>query len=94
MASITQTIPNYNAGISEQPDDNLKPGGVKDCLNAVPDLVHGLIKRPGSKRISENKNPISTNKYGTSAIPSGGSWFHYHRDETEGSYIGQVDSTG
>ena len=94
MTSITQTIPNYNAGISEQPDDNLKPGGVKDCLNAVPDLVHGLIKRPGSKRISEDKNPISTNKYGTSAIPSGGSWFHYHRDETEGSYIGQVDSTG
>ena len=90
MASITQTIPNYNGGISEQPDDRKGSGVVRDCVNAVPDLVHGLIKRPGAKRISEDKNPISTNKYGTSTIPSGGSWFHYHRDETEGSYIGQV----
>ena len=94
MASITQTIPNYNGGISEQPDDRKGSGVVRNCVNAVPDLVHGLIKRPGAKRISEDKNPISTNKYGTSTIPSGGSWFHYHRDETEGSYIGQVDSTG
>ncbi len=27
-------------------------------------------------------------------MQSGGSWFHYYRDETEGSYIGQVAADG
>ena len=92
MAGITQTIPRYDGGISEQPDQLKLPGQVKNVENAIPDVTWGLYKRPGTKRVGSAA--LATNKYGTSAIPSGGSWFHYYRDETEGAYIGQVDSTG
>ena len=92
MAGVTQTIDTYFAGMSQQPDLKKFPGQVKDIVNGVPDAVEGLYKRPGSKRIGST--PLTTNKYGTSSIPSGGSWFHYYRDETEGSYIGQVDENG
>jgi hypothetical protein len=85
MASITQTIPQYSLGMSEQPDQLKFPGQVTEVTNAIPDLTKGLFKRPGAKRI------------GTDAlinVQSGGSWFHYFRDETEGSYIGQVAADG
>ena len=85
MAGITQTIPNYTGGISEQPDQLKVPGQVKSVQNAIPDIVYGLYKRPSSKRIGSTK---LTN------VQTGGSWFHYYRDETEGSYIGQVASDG
>ena len=85
MAGITQTVPNYTLGISEQPDQLKFPGQVKDINNAIPDVTKGLFKRPGSKRIGTS--PLSS-------VQSGGSWFHYYRDETEGSYIGQIDSSG
>ena len=85
MAGITQTVPNFSLGISEQPDQLKFPGQVKDINNAIPDVTKGLFKRPGSKRIGTS--PLSS-------VQSGGSWFHYYRDETEGSYIGQIDSSG
>ena len=85
MASITQTIPNYVGGISEQPDQLKIPGQVKSVVNAIPDVVHGLYKRPGAKRIGTV--PLTN-------VQSSGSWFHYYRDETEGSYIGQVATDG
>ena len=85
MAGITQTIPNYTGGISEQPDQLKVPGQVKDTVNAIPDIVHGLYKRPGAKRIGTA--PLTN-------VQSNGSWFHYYRDETEGSYIGQVAADG
>ena len=43
MASITQQIPNYIGGISEQPDELKLPGQVKDLNNAFPDLTYGLM---------------------------------------------------
>ena len=85
MAGLTQTIDNYYAGISEQPDLKKFPGQVKDIVNAIPDITEGLYKRPGGKRIGTGK---LTN------IQTNGSWFHYYRDDTEGSYIGQIDSDG
>ena len=90
MAGITQTIPNYFGGISEQPDQLKNPGQVKEALNTIPDLTYGLYKRPGSKRI------ISTDTASGALqnVQSNGSWFHYYRDETEGSYIGQIASDG
>ena len=92
MTGVTQTIDTYYAGMSQQPDLKKFPGQVKDIVNAVPDAIEGLYKRPGAKRIGTA--PLTTDKYSTSSIPSNGSWFHYYRDETEGSYIGQIDSTG
>ena len=83
MTGITQTIPNYFGGISEQPDYKKNLGQVTNIINAIPDITTGLYKRPGSKRIGE-----------LSSLATGGSFFHYYRDETEGSYIGQVKSDG
>ena len=85
MAGITQTIPSFINGISEQPDHLKFQGQLRDIVNAIPDVTLGLYKRPGSKRVGTS--PLSS-------VQSGGSWFHYYRDETEGSYIGQIDSSG
>ena len=85
MAGITQTIPQYSLGMSEQPDQLKFPGQVAEVTNAIPDITRGLFKRPGAKRIGTDK---------LANVQSGGSWFHYFRDETEGSYIGQVAADG
>ena len=93
MAGITQTIPQFTAGISEQPDHLKFPGQVKDVTNAIPDVTRGLYKRPGAKRVGTNPLPsVYSNQ--NHATNKNGSWFHYYRDETEGSYIGQVDING
>ncbi len=85
MTGITQTIPSYTAGISEQPDQLKAPGQVVDTVNSIPDLINGLYKRPGAKRLGTA--PLTN-------VQSGGSWFSYYRDETEGAYIGQVAADG
>ena len=85
MAGITQTIPNYAQGISEQSDHLKFQGQVRDVVNAIPDVTYGLLKRPGSKRVGADK---------LANVQSGGSWFHYFRDDNEGAYIGQVAPNG
>ena len=85
MASVTQTIPQYSLGMSEQPDNLKFPGQVTEVINAIPDLTRGLFKRPGAERKGADKLPN---------VQTGGSWFHYYRDESEGSYIGQINSAG
>ncbi len=85
MAGITQTIPSFISGISEQPDHLKFQGQLTDIVNAIPDITLGLYKRPGAKRIGTTPLPN---------VQSGGSWFHYYRDETEGSYVGQVAADG
>ena len=85
MAGVTQTIPQYSAGISEQPDNLKFPGQVVESINAIPDVTKGLFKRPGAARV------------GTDAlanVQSGGAYFHYYRDDEEGSYIGQIAADG
>ena len=86
MGSITQTIPNYQGGISQQPDELKLPGQVSEAKNVIPDLVDGLTKRPGGrliKSLSDGSNNSVTN----------GRWFHYYRDENE-QYIGQISRAG
>ena len=85
MAGITQTIPSFIGGISEQPDNLKFPGQLKDLTNAIPDVTRGLFKRPGSDRIKDL--PLTN-------VQAGGSWFHYYRDAVEGAYIGQVAANG
>ena len=85
MAGITQTIPSFVSGISEQPDHLKFQGQLTDIVNAIPDITLGLYKRPGAKRIGTT--PLAN-------VQSGGSWVHYFRDETEGSYVGQVAADG
>jgi len=85
MAGITQTIASFNQGISEQPDHLKFQGQVRDVVNAIPDVTYGLFKRPGAARVGTA--PLAS-------VASGGSWFHYFRDENEGAYIGQIDASG
>ena len=85
MAGITQTIASFNQGISEQPDHLKFQGQVRDVVNAIPDITYGLFKRPGAARVGTA--PLAS-------VASGGSWFHYFRDDDEGAYVGQIDASG
>lgn len=81
MTGISQTIPNYIAGMSDQPDDLKIPGQLSDALNVVPDITSGLMKRPGGRLI----NPLTTS--------ADGKWFSYYRDANE-SYVGKINKNG
>ena len=48
MAGVSQQIPSYYGGISEQADQLKRPGQVKDVVNAKTDITWGLYKRHGS----------------------------------------------
>ena len=93
MSGITQTIPSFIQGISEQADHLKFQGQVRDIVNAIPDPTFGLFKRPGGARVGTA--PLASVYHdSTHATNKNGSWFHYFRDESEGSYIGQVALNG
>ena len=77
MSTISQSIPNFFSGISQQPDNRKRPGQVKDAVNAFPDFALGMLKRPGGKFVSKLHG----------ATPSG-KWFEILRDNNE-KYIAQ-----
>lgn len=79
MSTVTQRIPNFLRGISQQPDNRKFPGQLKDCVNAFPDYALGLLKRPGGNFITELEN--ATNQ---------GKWFSMLRDKQE-KYVAQYD---
>ena len=81
MSAVTQTIPNYIFGISQQPDFLKQPGQVVDSINATPDVTAGLVKRPGSRFIQN----INDN--------DDGRWFSYYRTEEE-QYLGHIQTNG
>ena len=81
MTSVTQKIPNFAGGISQQPDELMPLGSVRDAVNVVPDVTDGLRKRTGSRLI----NPLLTDEEGT--------WFHF--DYSPGlKYIGKIGLDG
>lgn len=47
MANVSQSIPNYLNGISQQADYDMPPGYLRDAVNVFPDITYGLRKRPG-----------------------------------------------
>jgi len=82
MSTVTQLVPNYVLGISEQPDELKLSGQVKDLKNAIPDVTLGCVKRAGSKfvkTIAPNTGTLS--------------WFHIYTDN-ENQYIGNVSTSG
>ena len=82
MSTVTQLVPNYVLGISEQPDELKLSGQVKDLKNAIPDVTLGCVKRSGSKfvkKITPNTGTLS--------------WFHIYTDN-ENQYIGNVSTSG
>ena len=83
MASVTQKIPNYVLGISQQPDEKKFPGQVNDLVNGLPDVVEQLTKRPGSHLISAISPSTAANS----------KWFTIYTRDDE-SYVGQVAANG
>lgn len=87
MATVTQRIPNFLGGVSQQIDNLKMPTQVRDCINAVPDPTFGLIKRSGGRFIAELKNGG-----GTPYAPGffdGAKWFSSFRDNNE-RYLGCI----
>ena len=81
MTSVTQKIPNLIGGISQQPDELMPLGSVRDAVNVIPDVTDGLKKRSGSRLI----NPLLTEEQG--------SWFHFNYADNQ-KYVGKVNYDG
>jgi hypothetical protein len=94
MAAISQRISNFLLGVSQQTDDQKRPGQVRELINGYPDPTFGLIKRPGSKYVAELKD--STGAVVTPASISGAKFFTIYRDNQEKYLValitGQTDS--
>ena len=81
MTAVTQKIPNFIGGISQQPDELKPEGSLREALNVIPDVTDGLRKRPGSRLI----NPLLTDHTG--------SWFHFNFADNQ-KYIGNIARNG
>ena len=81
MTAITQKIPNFIGGISQQPDELKPEGSLREALNVLPDVTDGLRKRAGSRLI----NPLLTTQEGT--------WFHFNYADNQ-KYIGKINFNG
>jgi len=86
MTAISQRIPNFIGGISQQADEKMLLGQVKDALNCYPDITLGMLKRPGGKFLGRLAS-ITANTANTA------SWFSIFRDNQE-KYIATVSSAG
>ncbi len=82
MASVSQRIPNFLGGFSQQPDSLKLPGQLTQADNVLPDPTYGLLRRPGLKLVKALSNATSD-----------GRWFTIFRDSTE-QYVGQFSPTG
>ena len=94
MTSISQIVPTYaTGGISDQPDELKKPGQVRDCVNAFPDLIGGLSKRNGLELVKPLINICSNAPTGR-----GGTWFQFTREnpisKTKENFIGKTTFAG
>lgn len=77
MSTVTQRIPNFLGGISQQPDYLKFPGQLVDSVNTYPDYALGLLKRPGGNFVAELYQASPT-----------GRWFSILRDDQE-KYVAQ-----
>ena len=86
MTAISQRIPNFIGGVSQQADEKMLLGQVKDALNCYPDITLGMLKRPGGKFLGKLAG-LTANTADTAA------WFSMFRDNQE-KYIATVSSAG
>ena len=86
MTSVSQRIPNFIGGVSQQADEKMLLGQVKDALNCYPDVTLGMLKRPGGKFLGRLAS-ITANTANTAA------WFSMFRDNQE-KYIATISSAG
>lgn len=90
MPSISQRVPNFFGGVSQQPDELKFPGQLRDSINTLPEPALGLIKRPGAKYIAELKD--NSNNVLAPSVFNNGKWFSIFRDDVE-KYIGVIYGT-
>ena len=86
MAAISQKYNTYLQGMSDQPDEIMKPGQLKDSVNTFPDVTFGLLKRPA----------LGFTKY-LDTPDVAGCWGSYYRVSNTGArseYILQVLRNG
>lgn len=91
MAPVTQRIPNFLGGVSQQIDTLKRTNQLRVCLNAYPDATFGLIKRSGGRFVAELKNAGGT-LYAPGFFDNG-KWFSIFRDKTE-QYVGVIKGSG
>ena len=81
MAAVTQRIPNFLGGVSQQVDERLFPGQVRTALNTYPDPTFGLTKRPGGKYIKELR--AADGSIVAPGVFDNAAWFSIFRDGNE-----------
>jgi len=86
MTAVSQRIPNYIGGVSQQADEKMVLGQVKDALNCYPDITLGMLKRPGGKFLG-TLSGLTANTANSAA------WFSMFRDNQE-KYIASISSAG
>jgi hypothetical protein len=86
MTAVSQRISNFLGGVSQQADEKLFAGQVKEAINCYPDTTLGMIKRPGGKYLSllANATPLTSDS---------NHWFSVFRTETQ-RYIANIDKDG
>lgn len=99
MSSVSQMVPTYSlGGISNQPDELKKPGQVRDCVNAFPDLIDGLYKRNGFQYIDQLANPCKDPDAVQTSVAATGTWFNFVRnnavDKSTENFVGKVNTSG
>ena len=87
MTGITQKIPNFIGGISQQPDELKPEGSLREALNVIPDVTDGLRKRSGSRLV----NPLATTD--DEQASERGTWFAFNYADNE-KYIGKINFDG
>jgi len=86
MTAISQRIPNFLGGVSQQADEKMLLGQVKEALNCYPDITLGMLKRPGGKFLGKLSGL-------TANTADNASWFSILQSATE-KYIASVSSAG
>ena len=86
MTAVSQRIPLYTGGVSQQADEKMGLGQVKEALNCYPDVTLGMIKRPGG-RFTCLLNGLTPNSADTQK------WFSIFRDNDE-KYISTIAPDG
>ena len=86
MTAVSQRVSNFLGGISQQADEKLFAGQLKEALNCYPDTTLGMIKRPGGKYLGQlaNTTPLTSDT---------NNWFVIFRSELE-RYIADIDKNG
>lgn len=82
MPLVSQSVPSFKGGVSQQPDIIRFPDQVTELINGFPNEVEGLQKRPPTIHVKRLSDRVDSNKKKYHVI---------NRDETE-QYILQLGS--